>query len=116
MRWLALALLGVVVAAAVAIAASRLVSQQIGLASEPISAGDALAPATTKRPSARSPKHQSAKHPQATAPSAPSPETYEPAPEYVEPAPVPAPAPAPSESRPSGGGHDHGGGGEGADD
>jgi hypothetical protein len=44
-RWLGLALLGIVVAAVVAIAASRLASQQIGLASEPVSAGDALAPA-----------------------------------------------------------------------
>jgi hypothetical protein len=115
MRWFALALLGILVAAAVAVVASRLVSQQIGLASEPISAGDALAPATTerpsKKPSARSPKHHSAKHPQVPTPGAPSPETYEPAPEYTE----PAPAPTPSESRPSGGSHD-GGGGEGPDD
>jgi len=44
-RWLGLALLGIVVAAVVAIAASRLASQQIGLASQPASAGDALAPA-----------------------------------------------------------------------
>lgn len=44
MRWLALALLGILIAAAISIAASRLASQQIGLASQPISAGDALAP------------------------------------------------------------------------
>jgi len=44
LRWLGLALLGVAVAAAVSFAASRLVSQQIGLASQPISAGNALAP------------------------------------------------------------------------
>ena len=43
-RWLGFALLGIVVAAAVSIAASRLSSQQIGLASEPISAGDQLVP------------------------------------------------------------------------
>lgn len=48
-RWLGLALLGIVVAAAVAIAASRLASQQIGLASEPVSAGDALAPAAERK-------------------------------------------------------------------
>lgn len=44
LRWVGLALLGLAVAAAVSVAASRLVSQQIGLASQPISAGDALAP------------------------------------------------------------------------
>lgn len=44
-KWIGLALLGLVIAAAVAIAASNLVSQQIGIASESISAGDALAPA-----------------------------------------------------------------------
>jgi hypothetical protein len=45
LRWTGLALLGIVIAAVVSVAASRLASQQIGLASEPISAGDALAPA-----------------------------------------------------------------------
>lgn len=44
-KWVGLALVGLLVAAGVAIAASNLASQQIGLASEPISAGDALAPA-----------------------------------------------------------------------
>jgi len=44
-KWIGLALLGLVIAAAVAIAASNLVSQQIGIASESISAGDSLAPA-----------------------------------------------------------------------
>lgn len=44
MRWVGLALLGVAIAVGVSIAASGLVSQQIGLASEPITAGDALAP------------------------------------------------------------------------
>ncbi len=44
-KWVGLALLGILVAASVAVAASRLASQQIGLASEPISAGEALAPA-----------------------------------------------------------------------
>lgn len=44
-RWIALALLGLAIAAAVAIAASNLVSRQIGIASESVSAGDALAPA-----------------------------------------------------------------------
>lgn len=44
-KWIGLALLGVAIAAAVAIAASNLVSRQIGIASESVSAGDALAPA-----------------------------------------------------------------------
>jgi hypothetical protein len=44
-KWIGLALLGLLVAAAVAIAASNLASRQIGLASEPISAGYALSPA-----------------------------------------------------------------------
>lgn len=48
-RWIGLALLGIVVAAVVSIAASRLASQQIGLASQPVSAGDALAPAAERK-------------------------------------------------------------------
>jgi hypothetical protein len=111
MRWLALALLGVLVAAAVAAAASRLVSQQIGLASEPISAGDALAPAVTRKSPARRQNHRPAKQHQATAPSAPAPEATELAPEDAEPTTTPAP------SEPSAGdGYDDHGGGEGADD
>ncbi|HEY7255718.1 MAG TPA: hypothetical protein VH476_03455, partial [Solirubrobacterales bacterium] len=45
LRWAGLALLGIVIAAGISVAASRLASRQIGLASEPISAGDSLAPA-----------------------------------------------------------------------
>jgi hypothetical protein len=44
LRWIALALLGLVIAAAVARAASNLAGQQIGIASESVSAGDSLAP------------------------------------------------------------------------
>jgi hypothetical protein len=43
-RWIGLALLGLAIAAAVAIAAGNLASQQIGIAAESISAGDQLAP------------------------------------------------------------------------
>jgi hypothetical protein len=43
--WVALALLGLVVAAGVSLAASRLSSQHIGLSSEPLTAGEQLAPA-----------------------------------------------------------------------
>ncbi len=42
--WAALALLGLVLAAAVSLAASRLSSQHIGLSAEPLSAGQGLAP------------------------------------------------------------------------
>ena len=68
-KWIGLALLGLAIAAAVAIAASNLASQQIGIASESISAGDALAPAigATKRRSRlrlqRSRKHRANHHP-----------------------------------------------------
>jgi hypothetical protein len=43
-KWIALALVGVAIAIGVAIAASHLTSQQIGIAGESASAGDALAP------------------------------------------------------------------------
>ena len=72
-RWLGLALLGILIAAGVSIAASRLASQQIGLASEPISAGDALAPA--KRALAKPPKpatHRKSKHRRTTTATTPS--------------------------------------------
>jgi len=106
MRWIGLALLGILIAAAVALAASRLASQQIGLASEPVTAGDALAPkaiehtGTTPRPS----KHQTSQAPSPPTTTAPS-EPAEP-PTYATPT-------APSE--PS---HSDGGDGEhsGADD
>lgn len=109
LRWIGLALLGIVIAAGVAVAASSLVSHQIGLASEPISAGDALAPAasraathakggqrttTTTEPSTSPPPTEST-------PASPS--------EATAPEPTPNPSPAP----PSGGhdGGDTGGGG-----
>ncbi|HKO39331.1 MAG TPA: hypothetical protein VJU14_13285 [Solirubrobacterales bacterium] len=44
-KWIALALLGLAISAGVAVAASNLVSRQIGIASESVSAGDELAPA-----------------------------------------------------------------------
>ncbi len=44
-KWISLALLGLAIAALVAVAASNLVSRQIGIASESVSAGDQLAPA-----------------------------------------------------------------------
>jgi hypothetical protein len=44
-KWIALALLGLAISAGVAVAAGNLVSRQIGIASESVSAGDELAPA-----------------------------------------------------------------------
>jgi hypothetical protein len=50
--------LGILIAAAVSVAASRLASQQIGLDSEPISAGDALVPGSgAKEPAQHSPSN-----------------------------------------------------------
>jgi hypothetical protein len=43
-KWVLLALIGLAIAIGVAIAAANLSSQQIGIASESVSAGDALAP------------------------------------------------------------------------
>jgi hypothetical protein len=116
MRWLGLALLGIAIAAGVSIAASRLASQQIGLASQPISAGDALAPAVSREnPRHRHSRRQPAHHQTSTEPST-TPGTP---PTSSEP-PSTAPATAPPESSHSPGGHDGeqnaGGGGGGADD
>jgi len=44
-KWVLLALAGLAIAIAIAIAAANLTSRQIGIASESVSAGDALAPA-----------------------------------------------------------------------
>jgi hypothetical protein len=45
LRWVLLAIAGLAIAVAVAVIASELTSQRIGLASEPLRAGEALAPA-----------------------------------------------------------------------
>jgi hypothetical protein len=108
LRWVGLALLGLLIAAGVSIAASRLASQQIGLASEPISAGDALAPATQ-----RAAKHR---HPggEATTPTVTTPPATTTAPTTTE---TVAPEPQPESPSHSGGGEgEHGGGGGHADD
>ena len=75
-KWIGLALLGLVIAAAVALAASHLASQQIGLASEPISAGDALAPAAQTSHRGRGPRrHGHQGEATTTAPTVPEPPT-----------------------------------------
>lgn len=112
LKWIGLALLGLLIAAGVSIAASRLASQQIGLASEPISAGDALAPVT------RQPGKHRHRGGQTTAPTVTTP----PATTTTAPPPMPtttetvAPEPRPEEPSHSGGGDgEHGAGGH-ADD
>jgi hypothetical protein len=44
LKWVLLALVGLAIAIGVAVAAANLTSQQIGIASESVSAGDTLAP------------------------------------------------------------------------
>lgn len=83
--WIALALIGLVLAAGVSIAASKLTRQHIGISSEPLSAGRDLAPATTAAPAQRpAPRHHH-KHHTTTAPVAPAPTAVNPVP--VTPAP-----------------------------
>ncbi len=110
LQWVGLALLGLLIAAGVSIAASRLASQQIGLASEPISAGDALAP-VAQRPAKH--RHPGGKTTTPTVTTPPATTTTAPATtETVAPEPRPA---GPSHS--GGGDGEHGGGGGGhADD
>jgi outer membrane biosynthesis protein TonB len=138
-RWIGLALLVMLIAAAISIAASRVASQQIGLASEPITAGDSLAPEaqergapTRPRPRHRVPPKHSNQPVQQTQPSEPNPPVVPPAteptvpvvPPATEPSqPVvpPATEPGPSTHADNSGGSkggdgEHGGGGGGADD
>ncbi len=102
-KWVALALVGLLIAAGIAFAGSRLVSRQIGLSSQPIQAGDALAPpspAATGKP----------KKPDATTKS-PAEHPAEPA-EPAEPEITPAPSEPKTAPEPSGDHHD----GDGGDD
>lgn len=101
MRWVGLALLGVAIAVGVSIAASGLVSQQIGLASEPITAGDALAPRVERTTQRQKPRHVKPAEPPTT--------TTEGQPPVTEPEPEPE-VKSPPESSPAGGEGDHGGG------
>jgi hypothetical protein len=117
--WVALALLGLVVAAGISLAASRLSSQHIGLSAEPIGAGQSLSPkddgAVHKQPS-RSHRHKS-KHggtTQTTPTQTQIAPPVQPAP--VQPAPV-QPAPVTPQRGDDSGGDDSGGrGGRGGDD
>lgn len=121
-KWVGLALAGLLVAAGVAIAASNLASQQIGLASEPISAGDALAPAASPN-RGHSSQNSGHGHGDRTTPTAPT-TTPEPQPTVPTPTPEPeATTPTTPEGEPTTptspsnrASDDHGGGGHGADD
>jgi hypothetical protein len=115
MRWFGLALLGILIAAAISVAASRLASQQIGLASQPISAGDALAPAAARKPA---PRRHVRHHAQRQSPTVPIPESPSTSPTEppVYPPPPESSEPAPSETSPAGPGDGEQGNSGGADD
>jgi len=68
MAWAALAIAGLLIAVGVSFAASRLASPNIGLSSEPITAGSKLAPARTSadKPAARPKKRPKKKKPTPT--------------------------------------------------
>jgi len=109
-KWIGLALLGLAIAAAVAIAASHLTSQQIGLASESITAGDKLAPAVRSTDTGKRSAHRS--HTGTTPASPPTTVT----PSTTVPPPVTTvPPPSSDSSDDHGGGSSHVSGG-GADD
>jgi hypothetical protein len=101
LKWTGLALLGLLVAVAVAIAASNLASRQIGLSSESISAGEALAPAAKPDRGRRSPSSGRG-HDRGHDVTAPT--TTSPPPE--------GPPATPTVEPPAGSGDDHGGGHE----
>jgi len=77
-KWVLLALAGLAVAIGIAIAAANLTSQQIGIASESVSAGDALAPAlqAPRSPGGRQDRQPPAQTP--TEPTTTTPETTSP--------------------------------------
>jgi hypothetical protein len=115
-----LAVVGLLVAGAVAWLASDLASRQIGLASEPITAGDELAPAIArphhKRHLGRSGHGKGAAE---TPPPAAEPLPAPVGPPATEPPPVPSEPPAseaPGGGDSAGGGGRDSGGGPGGDD
>jgi hypothetical protein len=89
LKWVLLALLGLAIAIGVAIAAANLAGQQIGIASESISAGDKLAPSLNVPAEARpgeGPGHRSEPEEPTTVPSEPPATTVEEASPFGEPA------------------------------
>ncbi|HWN73596.1 MAG TPA: hypothetical protein VNN15_07315 [Solirubrobacterales bacterium] len=108
-KWVLLALVGLAIAIGVAIAAAHLTSQQIGIASESVSAGDALAPSLhvpSAKPGSGGDRGTPSKEGTTTLPAEPPATTTE------EVTPPEEKATPPSE----GGGDDHGGGGGDGDD
>ena len=118
LRWTLLALVGLIAAAAISVAASHLVSQRIGLASEPLSAGRELAPpprGEARRPNDR--RSRSTVAPSTTTATTTATTTSTPPPVSTTPSTTTTPYPSgpttPSApASPSGGGGEH----EGADD
>ncbi len=111
-RWVLLALVGLAIAIGVAIVAANLTSQQIGIASESVSAGDALAPSlhvpAEGKPQGEGHDHGGPEEPTTTTPTEPPTTT---APEEASPPPEETAEP------PSEGGHDdYGGHGSDGDD
>src|SRR5689334_16996304 len=95
-RWIVLALLGLAVAAGVSLAASQLVSQRIGLAAEPVSAGKELAPSRHESPSSHAGNGGDANRPTSTSTSTTTvPATTSSAP------PTPPPSSTPTTSTPA---------------
>jgi hypothetical protein len=100
-KWVLLALAGLAIAIGIAIAAANLTSRQIGIASESVSAGDALAPALNI-PGKAKPQESgggSGQEGTATVPSYTPPATATEEPPF-------------SPEEPSGSPDDHGGGGD----
>ena len=114
LKWVALALVGLLIAAAVAVLGSSLASRQIGLSSEPLRAGDALAPPTISQPTTGKPANPEGNGPAPTSkpqPASPEGPSVPTAPsEPVAPAQEPPATSAPAE--PTGDQHE----GEGGDD
>jgi len=100
--WTALALAGLLIAAGAAYAASKIATQPIGLSSEPISAGRALAPKAT-RPARPKPRR--------TATPRPKPKPTPTRTATAAPTSVPTAVPTTDDN----GGSDSGGGGKGRD-
>ena len=119
-KWIGLALLGLAIAAAVAIAAGNLAGQQIGISSESLNAGEQLAPAVggSRGGGKRQPGGETASTP--TTPSeqgtteTTAPPTTPTAPS--EPAEPETPSEPHDDSGGGGGGGGNGGGGGGHDD
>lgn len=112
-KWVALALVGLLIAAAVAVLGSSLASRQIGLSSEPLRAGDALAPPTIRQPATEKPANPEGNGPASTPnspPANPGGPSIPTAP--TEPAAPPSEPPAPSEPAEPTGDHRDGEGGD----